>query len=186
MIVAAKVRIEHYLSKQKLTIHYTIYFCHEGCLPSQIFGLLLPISPKSRSNVALLLSIHSRQWVCLEGKMLWGHAEKNRVYSRAYSESICHEVLWQIPSELLNFTLEITPASKFASLELTTREAKLPATAPTGKAANDSRKSAQKGLEGFAFSLLVWRLFTFCHWLATSSKYLSRVCVCQKFILFSI
>lgn len=93
MIVAAKVRIERYLSKQKLTIHYTIYFCHEGCLPSQIFGLLLPISPKSRSNVALVLSIHSRQWVGLEGEMTQGHTEKDGVYSRAYTESICHEVL---------------------------------------------------------------------------------------------
>lgn len=63
-------------------------------------------------------------------------------------------------SELFNSTPQVTPASKFASLELS------PA-APTRKAANDSQKSAQ--MEGFASSLLVWILFTFCHWLATSS-----------------
>lgn len=45
-------------------------------------------------------------------------------------------------SELFNSTLQITPASKFASLELSP-------TAPTGKAANDSQKSAQMGPERF-------------------------------------
>lgn len=47
-------------------------------------------------------------------------------------------------SELFNSTLQITSASKFASLELSP-------TAPTGKAANDSRKSAQMGPGGFCF-----------------------------------
>lgn len=64
-------------------------------------------------------------------------------------------------SELFNSTLQITLASKFASLELSP-------TAHTGKAANDSRRVHRWDLEGFASSLLVWILFTFCHWLATS------------------
>lgn len=54
MIVTAKVRIECYLSKQKT--HYTIYFRHEGCPPSQIFGLLftnLSQKEKQRSFVVL-------------------------------------------------------------------------------------------------------------------------------------
>lgn len=47
-------------------------------------------------------------------------------------------------SELFNSTPQVTPASKFASL-------KLSPTAPTGKAANDSQKSAQMGPGGFCF-----------------------------------
>lgn len=46
--------------------------------------------------------------------------------------------------ELFNSTLQITPASKFVSLELSP-------TAPTGKAANDSWKSAQMGPGRFSF-----------------------------------
>lgn len=154
MIVTAKVRIEHYLCKQKLTIHYTTYFCHEGCLPSQIFGLLLPISPKSRSNVALLLSIHSQQWVCLwRGRCCGDNSGKNGIYSRAYTERVtCNKVLWQMLSELFHSTPQGTPASKFASLELSP-------TAPTGKAANDSQKSAQMGPGGFCFFPAGWILF---------------------------
>lgn len=45
----------------------------------------------------------------------------------------CHEVLWQIMSELPNSTLQRKPASKFASLMLTTREA-----APNGSHWKDS------------------------------------------------
>lgn len=47
-------------------------------------------------------------------------------------------------SELFNSTPQVTPASKFASLELSL-------TAPTGKLANDSQKSAQIGLGEFCF-----------------------------------
>lgn len=47
-------------------------------------------------------------------------------------------------SELFNSTPQVTPASKFASLELS------PA-APTRKAANDSQESAQMGPGGFCF-----------------------------------
>lgn len=47
-------------------------------------------------------------------------------------------------SELFNSTPQVTPASKFASLELSL-------TAPTGKAANDNQKSAEMGPGGFCF-----------------------------------
>lgn len=47
-------------------------------------------------------------------------------------------------SELSNSTPQVTPVSKFASLELSP-------TAPTGKAANDSQNSAQMGPGGFCF-----------------------------------
>lgn len=47
-------------------------------------------------------------------------------------------------SELFNSTLQITPASKFASLELSP-------TAPTAKAANESQKSAHMGPGGLFF-----------------------------------
>lgn len=56
----------------------------------------------------------------------------------------CSKVLRQMMSELFNSTLQITPASKFASLELSP-------TAPTAKAANDSQKSAHMGPGGLFF-----------------------------------
>lgn len=56
----------------------------------------------------------------------------------------CNKVLWQTLSELFNSTPQVTPASKFASSELSL-------TAPTGKVANDSQKSAQMGPGGFCF-----------------------------------
>lgn len=145
MIVTAKVRIEHYLCTQKLTIYYTTYFCHEGCLPSQIFGLLLPISPKSRSNVALLLSIHSQQWVCLEGKTLQGHTVKTRVHSRAYTE---RHLQWRALTNTA-WALQLHSPND-TCLQISSLE--LPPTAPTGKADNDSWKSAQMWPGGFCFS----------------------------------
>ena len=57
----------------------------------------------------------------------------------------------------------------------------LPPAAPRGKAANGSQKTARMGLQGFAFSLLVWILVTFCRWLATSSKHeISLVFACAR------
>lgn len=47
-------------------------------------------------------------------------------------------------SELFNSTPQVPPASKFAPSELSP-------TAPTGKAANDTQKSAQMGPGGFCF-----------------------------------
>lgn len=116
MIVTAKVRIEHYLSKQISLYIIQFISVTRDVLPLKSLASYYQ-SPTSRSNVALLLSIHSRQWACVEGRILWGHAEKNRVYSRAYIESICHKVLRQILSELFKPTLQVTPASKLASLD---------------------------------------------------------------------
>lgn len=74
----------------------------------------------------------------------------------------CNKVLWQMLSELFNSTSQVIPASKLPSLELSP-------TAPTRKAAKDNQKSAEMGPGGICFFPAVWILFTFCHWLPTSS-----------------
>lgn len=111
------------LSKQT-KYHYTIYFCHEGCPPSQIFGLLLPISPKRRSNVVLLFSIHSR--LGAEGRWHADREKKNELCCRnlrsqnQFKEhtSWVPKTHWQTLNQLLSSTLQTTLTSKVASGEL--------------------------------------------------------------------
>lgn len=54
------------------------------------------------------------------------------------------ELKQRVTCNKMLFTLQITPASKFASLELSP-------TAPSGKRENHSQKSAQMGPGGFCF-----------------------------------
>lgn len=94
MIVTAKVRIECYLSKQKLTIQFISAM--RDALPLKSLASYLPISPKRRSNV-VLFSIHSRlAWGLREGEnMTCGQGgKKNKVCSRnLHSQNAHHEYL---------------------------------------------------------------------------------------------
>lgn len=86
MIVAAKVRIEHYLSKQKLTIHHMIYFCHKGCPPSQIFGLLLPISHKQKKCSIVALYSFKAVGLCGGEDAVGTCSEEQGLFQSLYQE----------------------------------------------------------------------------------------------------
>lgn len=154
------------LAKQTKT-HYTLYnlFLPRG-MPS-LSSLWPPITNLSQKqkqcSIVALYSFKAVGFLGEEDDV--GHAEKNGVYSRADTES---EVLWQIVSELLSSTLPVTPASKFAFLELTTRAA-----APNcslWKGGSWQSGGRTDGTGGVCFSLLVWILLTFCHRPAMSSQ----------------
>lgn len=86
----------------------------------------------------------------------------------------CNKVLRQMMSELFNSTLLITPASKFASLELSP-------TAPTAKAANDSQKNVHMGPGGLFFFPAVWISFTFATgWVQAFRYSISLAFVCAR------
>ena len=188
MIVTAKVRIECYLSKQKT--HYTIYFRHEGCPPSQIFGLLftnLSQKEKQRSFV-VLYSFKVSLGAGGRGDDMWtGRKKKTRFAPETYihrtdSQNAHREYLKHTDKY---WTSSSAPLCKQHLSPMLLLESWWEATPSSYTWQRTQRQSSavQMGLKAFAFSLLIWIAFTFCHCQACN---LSHIYVCQKKICLEL